>query len=124
MGYSSDFFVEETYPKLDADDIYEVAKALMETDGGTYFYNIGEAQNFLQGDGLYGVQWYDCMQDFITISKNFPDIAFAIKRVGEGSEVEGIYVLNGESECRTKQPNMDIPEPRSEKFRKVFQYPS
>jgi hypothetical protein len=56
MGYSSDFFVEETYPELYTDDIYEVAKALMETDGGAYFYNIGEAKNFLQGGGLYGVK--------------------------------------------------------------------
>ena len=124
MGYYSDFFLETSPRYIDDELASAIAEALMTTDARGYLGNFNFTKSFVKGnDALYGLKWYSCAKDFLEISKQFPDVAFAIKRVGEEGEVEGIYVTNGNSEIQMRQPNREIPRPKSIVFRNAFGHP-
>ena len=124
MGYYSDFFLETSPSYIDDKLASDIAKALMKTDASGYFDSIGFTKSFIKGrSSAYGLKWYNCEKDFLEISKQFPDVAFAIKRVGEDGSVEGIYVTNGTSEIQNRPLNREIPRPKSILFRNAFGHP-
>ena len=124
MGYYSNFTLE-TNPQMEPDT--ELTKQLAEAFRNTqpdYFRNWGDydfAVDFVTGKtSLREVKWYDCSSDILQISLKFPDIAFAITRVGEDFNVEAIYVKDGTIEVASREPDTSRPSPEDSKFRELF----
>ena len=124
MGYYSNFTLE-TNPQMEPDT--ELTKQLAEAFRNTqpdYFQNWGDsdlAVDFVTGESaLCNVKWYDCAEDITKISMQFPDIAFAITRVGEDSDVEAFYAKDGTIEVGYRDVDLSRPSPTSDKFKELF----
>lgn len=47
------------------------------------------------------LKWYDCEENFIALSKKFPNIKFFITRYGENTaDMEEMYIINGKSQTQ------------------------
>ena len=124
MGYYSTFTLETNPPmEPDTDLTKQLAEAFRNTQPD-YFRNFGIFDfpvDFVTGKtSLYEVKWYDCGSDILQISLKFPDIAFAIHRVGEDSAVEAIYVKDGTIEVAGRDPDTSRPSPEDSKFKELF----
>ena len=125
MGYCSDYSLE-TNPELHYDNelTAKVAEAFMNAQP-EYFRSWQEERDFairfVAGFAvLADVKWYECKDDIEKISKQFPDVAFAINRVGEDNDVEAYYVKNGDTEVQYRDVDTSRPSPQSEKFKELF----
>jgi hypothetical protein len=124
MGYYSNFTLE-TNPQMvpDTELTNQLAEAFRNTQPDYFrnYSNFDLAVDFVAGKvSLYEVKWYDCSSDILQISLKFPDIAFAIHRVGENFDVEAIYVKDGTIEVASREPDTSRPSPEDSKFRELF----
>lgn len=124
MGYYSTFTLETNPPmEPDTDLTKQLAEAFRNTQPDYFrnWSNFDLAVDFVAGKvSLYDIKWHDCAEDITKISMQFPDIAFAIKRLGEDSDVEAFYAKDGTIEVEYRDVDLSRPSPTSDKFKKLF----
>ena len=122
MGYYSNFNIQviskekfsinELIKELDSIANYVDFSGLMENSNPPLIESEDENMpKFIASDSMdkttefcfdvFDLNWYDCEENFIALSKKFPNLNFFITRYGEGTvDIEEMYIINGKSQTQ------------------------
>lgn len=123
MGYYSNFNIQiisreqfsvnELIKELNEISNYVDFSSFMESTNPLLIYSEDENMpEFIAPDSMdkttefcfdvFDLTWYDCEENFIALSKKFPNIKFFITRYGEDiADMEEMYIINGKSQTQS-----------------------
>lgn len=129
MGYYSRFNVRfRSKEKFMVDEILNKLSELFEYDITTFGDYMEDAYDNFEGKlhndfgfDVMEVKWYDYLQNFIELSKDYPKIHIFIVREGEEwGDYEEDYIYNGE--LKEKQVEIIYPDWKNDEINDIFKY--